>query len=139
MKSTENLVLLKENTNAVQFSLGASPMTLMRLSFLALLAAACHSPGVGHVEPIPLDSASAVRLAIAAVADTADTLHYWTVAEYSHTKNGYVIYISPQIKPEYAGLHWDGKHQVPSQLITYDGGGRVYLRNNGTIRLIEVY
>jgi hypothetical protein len=111
----------------------------MRLSFLALLAAGCHSPGVGRVEPIPLDSASAVRLAIAAVTDTADTLVNWTVAEYSHTKDGYVIYISPQIKPEYAGPRWDGKHQVPNQLIIHDGGGRVHLKNNGTIRLIEVY
>ena len=111
----------------------------MRLSFLVLPAIACHSPRMARVEPTPLDSASAVRLATAAVADTSDTLVYWSVAEYSHTKDGYIIYISPRIKPEYAGPRWDLKHQVATQLIINDGGGRVYLSNSGKITLIEVY
>ncbi len=110
----------------------------MRLSFLVLLAVACHS-GIGRVEPALLDSASAVRLAIAAVADTSDTLVYWSVAEYSHTSDGYVIYISPRIKPEYAAPRWDAEHQVAGQLIIMDGGGRVHLSNSGKIKYMEVY
>ena len=95
--------------------------------------AACHPAGNGLLRPSPLDSASAVRLAVAAVADTTDTLVSWEVAEYSHTRKGYVIYISPRIEPEYA-------HPKPGwSTIINDGGGRVHISNSGKITLIEVY
>ena len=119
--------------------LGAQPETIMRLSSLTLLVAACHSPGMARVAPTPLDSAGAVRLAIAAVADTSDTLVYWTVAEYSHTSKGYVIAITPRIKPEYAKPHRVGNQAVVSQLMSSDGGGKVHLSNNGKVTLIEVH
>ncbi len=117
-------------------SLGAQPEPVMAASHPVLLLsalAACHSGGTGQLRPSPLDSASAVRLALVAVADTTDTLVSWEVAEYSHTRNGYVIYISPRIKPEYA-------HPRPGwSTIINDGGGRVHISNSGKITLIEVY
>jgi hypothetical protein len=117
-------------------SLGAQPEPLVRASHLMILLAtmaACHTTGTGQIHPAPLDSASAVRLARAAVADTSDTLVTWEVLEYSHTRNGFVIYIGPRIKPQYA-------HPRPGwSTIINDGGGRVHLSNSGKITLIEVY
>ena len=108
----------------------------MRASHLIILLAAlaaCHTARTGQIQPAPLDSTSAVRLARAAVADTSDTLVTWEVAEYSHTKSGFVIYIGPRIKPQYA-------HPRPGwATIINDGGGRVHLSNSGKITLIEAY
>jgi hypothetical protein len=117
--------------------LGAQPETILHISPcapLGLALIACHPGSASRVGPAPIDSATAVRLAIAAVADTSDTLVNWIVAEYSHSKDGYLIYISPRIKPQYARPGRDGR-----QLITNDGGGRVHITNRGKIKLIEVY
>ena len=118
-------------------SLGAQPGPRVRISHITTLAvavASCQSPSTARPSPTPLDSATAVALAMAAVADTSDTLVYWSVAEYNRTKDGYVIYISPRIKPQYSGPLPNGRY-----LIINDGGGRVYIKNNGKISLIEVY
>jgi len=118
-------------------SLGAQPEAILHISTnagLGLALVACHPASSGRVRPVPIDSASAVRLAIAAVADTSDTLVTWTVAEYSHSKDGYVIYISPRIKPEYAQPRPDG-----TQMIINDGGGRVHISNRGKVKFVEVY
>jgi hypothetical protein len=105
----------------------------LTLSLLAVGLVACR-PTHGQIHPTPLDSASAVRLAIAAVADTSDTLVFYAVAEFAHDKHGYVISIVPRFKSEYAGPRPDG-----TRLVGSGGGGRVHIGNNGKIKLIEAF
>ena len=103
----------------------------MRFSVVVVLAIAtihCHSAPVGRTSPLPLDSARAVALAMAAVADTTDTLVDWAVTEYSHGREGYVILIAPRLKRKYVG-----------QVLMGDGDGRVHITNDGKITLIEVH
>jgi hypothetical protein len=101
---------------------------------IAIGLSACNAPSAGQTRPLTLDSASAVRIAIAAVTDTADTINIYTVVEFSHDNHGYVIAVVPQIRPEYASPRPDG-----TRLVQSGGGGRVHIGNNGKIKLIEAF
>jgi hypothetical protein len=103
----------------------------MRLSVVIVLAIAtihCHSASVGRTSPVPLDSARAVALAMAVVADTSDTLVDWAVTEYSHGRDGYMIHVAPTVKRKYVG-----------QVLMGDGDGIVHISNDGKISLIDFH
>ena len=96
----------------------------------ACASAAHHSAGVKTAGGV-LDSAQAAQMALAALADSSDTLVYYTVAAVVEYHEGYLVTVAPVIRPQYE------RRPDGSRLVVNDGEISVWVRRDGHAKVIS--
>jgi hypothetical protein len=100
------------------------------VALLAACASATHqSTSLGSAAGV-LDSAKAAQMAIAAVADSSDSLVYYTVAAVVEYHEGYLVTVAPATRPQYV------RRPDGSRLVVMDGDISVWVRRDGHAKVL---